>query len=464
MTFEYQKLLERDPAFYTRSQSLQKRGDGKKRYVLFYDFSSLSDVDFRAGFQEHLADYAHYSEERQDILKRYNPEIWLEFYPPLVQHFVKTFIDDYMFLRFMLYLRDEELEVWLIMNTEFSEEEKTEILQCLQKCEICSSHVDLWKEGKGMFTAVKGFLEFTSRDRLIGDIKAVLRNQPRGFGADDEDDKRDDDEEDERYRDRYSCTGYGYEETPSYLVISGNDYADVFPRHTMIPVEEGVIASLNCQRACYLLFGCDGDFGHVYKKDYWDPNPRFYNARIIFLDIDGVLNRNGDDENGNYEYFNEGMVKELSRLVRMTNARIVLSSSWRGVFMNYIHGRPDGYEKMLESFMELLKREHIIIEGMTPEWGMHGGLTRPQEIRTWLSWYPEIESFVILDDDPVWRWGYLRQNVVTTMTRRTEEEIAELEKRRQIPFRTRAGLTRELADKAAEILLRKNDACIMLKD
>lgn len=89
---------------------------------------------------------------------------------------------------------------------------------------------------------------------------------------------------------------------------------------------------------------------------------------------------------------------------------------------------------------------------------MNGGSTRPTEIRAWLDTFPRISSFVILDDDTFWDWGFLNHNVVTTMTELTPEEINN--KKRYSSQTTKDGLTRALADKAAEILLRTNDWCI----
>ncbi len=431
------KYIKPNSRMYTRMRSRRKyKEDKKETFLLFYDFSSLIDIDFRTSFNEHLSDYENYEEKREHVLKCTRPETWSDFYPPVVQHFMKTFADDYMFQRFMLYLNDRELEVYLITGTEFTEEEKEGILKCFEKCDMFSSHFDFVFGDRDMFKRVKGILNFSSREQLIGDIKDILcKNSSDGD---------------------YFFSSI---QEPPYLVISGNDYSEVFPRHSMIPEEEGVIPNMNYMRACYLLYKFDGEYG--YTHGYEHNNPRFCGDRIIFLDIDGVLNRDGDDENGQHEYFNEGMVKELSRLISMTNAKVILTSSWRGAFKNYIFwGSEDENEKLVQ-FMEILKRENIRIYGMTPDGGMRGGITRPLEIRTWLSWYPEIESFVILEDDTFWNWGYLRHNVVTTITQIPEEELFELKKKYPYPNTTRDGLTRELADKAAVILLRKNDACIM---
>ena len=404
------------PGLYTPTISRRKRNNYKEKFILFYDFSSFISIDFRKSLNEHLADYDEYIKKREKILKYDNPENWREFYPPLVQHFINTFFDNYDFLRYMLYLYNnigkDEMEVYLITGTDFSEEEKDLIVKCLQKCCIRTQSIE-YGSHDDISSTIKGLLTFSTKEKLISEINEIRDNAT--VNVDENND--------------YHIPG---RDMP-YLLISGNDYSDVFGRHSMIPEKDGVIVNLNYQRAHYLLFGRNGE---IFSTRSYETNPKFYGDRIIFLDIDGVLNRDGKDENGNHEYFNEGMVKELSYLVKKTNAKIILSSSWKGYFINYIEGYGIN-DKNVTEFMKLLERENIKIYGMTPGGPLRGGISRPLEIRTWLAKYPEIESFVILNDDTFWDWGYLRQNVVTTKTRLSK------------------------ADKAAEILLRSHDACIM---
>ena len=432
------------PGLYTPTISRRKRNNYKEKFILFYDFSSFISIDFRKSLNEHLADYDEYIKKREKILKYDNPENWREFYPPLVQHFINTFFDNYDFLRYMLYLYNnigkDEMEVYLITGTDFSEEEKDLIVKCLQKCCIRTQSIE-YGSHDDISSTIKGLLTFSSRDKLISDINEIRDNAT--VNVDENND--------------YHIPG---RDMP-YLLISGNDYSDVFGRHSMIPEKDGVIVNLNYQRAHYLLFGRNGE---IFSTKGYETNPKFYGDRIIFLDIDGVLNRNGNDESGKHEYYNEGMVKELSYLVKKTGAKIILSSSWRSAFIDHIKGYENIHEEIFTAFLNLLERENIHIYGMTPNGGMQGCATRPLEIRTWLATFPEIESFVILDDDTVWNWGYLRQNVVTTTTLLSEDEKAELKKTESFPKNTRDGLTRELADKAAEILLRNHEACIMDSD
>ena len=97
--------IQKNPNLYTPTYDRRdSRGVSKDKFLLFYDFSSFISTDFRASLTEHLADYDEYVKERERILECQNPECRLEFYPPFVNHFIKTFIDNYEFLRYMLYL------------------------------------------------------------------------------------------------------------------------------------------------------------------------------------------------------------------------------------------------------------------------------------------------------------------------------------------------------------------------
>lgn len=56
------------------------------------------------------------------------------------------------------------------------------------------------------------------------------------------------------------------------------------------------------------------------------------------------------------------------------------------------------------------------VPGATPMF-FNGPYGRPYEIRTWLSQRPEVESFVILDDETFWLWNWLEHNFVCTTVR-----------------------------------------------
>jgi hypothetical protein len=121
--------------------------------------------------------------------------------------------------------------------------------------------------------------------------------------------------------------------------------------------------------------------------------------KIIFLDIDGVLNSNeyynslSNEEKHGYEYdIDIEKVKLLKEIVDATGAEIVLSSTWR--MLREIDGEP-----ALAMFIHLeniLKEYGMEIKDYTPVISNN----RPLEICTWiLSNEKEVESYVSLDDD-----------------------------------------------------------------
>ena len=101
--------------------------------------------------------------------------------------------------------------------------------------------------------------------------------------------------------------------------------------------------------------------------------------RVIFLDIDGVLNNtpSGPD-------FEPELVGRLNRHVELGGAGVVISSSWRLDFE-------------LDQLVALMRAAGFAgqVIGATPDLE---GLGRGPEIAEWLRENPA-ESFVILDDE-----------------------------------------------------------------
>lgn len=127
--------------------------------------------------------------------------------------------------------------------------------------------------------------------------------------------------------------------------------------------------------------------------------------KVIFLDIDGVLNcrccKNFID---GYHFVMDEKILLLKQLVdRTTGAKIVLSSTWRygWVYMDAYTSENDSFQqreirhfialrdKLQEFELELLDRTPVSVED-----------DRGKEIDEWLrKWEGEpVESFVILDD------------------------------------------------------------------
>ncbi len=132
--------------------------------------------------------------------------------------------------------------------------------------------------------------------------------------------------------------------------------------------------------------------------------------KIIFLDIDGVLNviTQGCDEYGST--FHQHFMDNLKRIVDETGAKIVISSSWRksglkimqemwkhrGLAGEVIDTTPSLYLKKGGSIQYWNDK---LSQHPTPK--IYGySIPRGCEIDYWLSSEKhEIESYVILDDD-----------------------------------------------------------------
>ena len=108
--------------------------------------------------------------------------------------------------------------------------------------------------------------------------------------------------------------------------------------------------------------------------------------KVIFLDIDGVLAIRSSLRKGCWQ-LDPGGVGRLNRLVRETQAKIVVSSTWR-------------IGRTLDQLKEVLAEQGVKIEpiiGVTPRTQMNG--CRGDDIQRWLTDNPGVEVFVILDDD-----------------------------------------------------------------
>ena len=110
--------------------------------------------------------------------------------------------------------------------------------------------------------------------------------------------------------------------------------------------------------------------------------------RVLFLDIDGVLNRRGTKERCN-GYL--GVDRELSRRfltwLRGTDVKVVLSSTWRNHPEMWGHLREAGIEWI--GVTPDLVRRHVS--------GVYEATVRGDEIKRWLD-DNQITSYAILDD------------------------------------------------------------------
>lgn len=105
--------------------------------------------------------------------------------------------------------------------------------------------------------------------------------------------------------------------------------------------------------------------------------------KIIFLDVDGVLN---SDNSKSRLPLSKKLLKNLREIVKATNARIVVSSTWR---------RDEFAMKKLRRALEFKKMK---IYSMTTIHYFKHGQVRGDEIDMWLKNHDDIENYVILDD------------------------------------------------------------------
>lgn len=106
---------------------------------------------------------------------------------------------------------------------------------------------------------------------------------------------------------------------------------------------------------------------------------------LIFLDIDGVLNTFQSIE-AQTDTLSPECVRQLNQLVQATQAKVIVSSTWRRVHS-------------LATIESRLKRHgfEAKLHGQTP---YIAGASRAEEIRTWLHLHASEGpfAFVILDD------------------------------------------------------------------
>ena len=150
--------------------------------------------------------------------------------------------------------------------------------------------------------------------------------------------------------------------------------------------------------------------------------------KVIFLDIDGVLCviPNGFDEFG--AFFHKRFEDNLKHIIDQTNAKIVISSTWRLAGLN--------------EMKELWKKRGLAGEviDITPFGGMDN--IRGDEIQVWLD-NNDVKNYVIIDDDTDF-WEDQLNNFVRTSENYNHEDCVDIG----------YGLTRKCAEKAIEILNR----------
>lgn len=116
-------------------------------------------------------------------------------------------------------------------------------------------------------------------------------------------------------------------------------------------------------------------------------------AKIIFLDVDGVLNcKNTKDVCINFVGIEDRLVKKLRDIVDATGAKIVLVSTWR---YYWEPNNKDGQDEMGTYLDKKLSKQGLYIRDKTDPYCL---FARGKGIWEWLK-DKYVESFVILDDE-----------------------------------------------------------------
>ena len=133
--------------------------------------------------------------------------------------------------------------------------------------------------------------------------------------------------------------------------------------------------------------------------------------KIIFLDIDGVLNSRIYDRIRNWNEqtdIDESRLPLLKSIVEQTGAKIVLSSTWR----EHWNKNPEKCDKDGVYINKTFAKFGLEIFDKTPDLGLY--FDRPDEIKAWLNCAEEaVEKFVIIDDYR-YNWAELSDNFVKT--------------------------------------------------
>lgn len=186
--------------------------------------------------------------------------------------------------------------------------------------------------------------------------------------------------------------------------------------------------------------------------------------KVIFLDVDGVLNGWDFSEYVKYNIWNiilskkikdfirkhshytkvdKKRVRRLGKICKKTGAKVVLSSSWRNGLLQSDGTRHYDLDRN-KLFWNLMDKYHIEVIGKTPRF--RTSYKREDEIRAWLLEHNgEVENYVILDDEDGDLQVFVGNHLVKTSHKDYQGWIACSE-------RKWSGLSKEHVKQAIKIL------------
>ena len=141
--------------------------------------------------------------------------------------------------------------------------------------------------------------------------------------------------------------------------------------------------------------------------------------KVIFLDVDGVLNTSKTfmERRKNYEITHKWTVEidvervaRLKYIINMTGAKVVLSSSWRlsGIMQD---GKFITRNENTRQLLDIFKSFGIEIYDITPN--LDYGSKRDEEIMEWLK-DKDVESFVVIDDETSFLMEFCDKELIKT--------------------------------------------------
>lgn len=135
---------------------------------------------------------------------------------------------------------------------------------------------------------------------------------------------------------------------------------------------------------------------------------------VIFLDVDGVLNGSHSSwehlkmrrEGIKTPNIDEDKIKILSEISNELDCKIVLSTSWK-LEKEYFDYEKEAYvfNKNLAYLLDLFDKYNIEFIGYTPNVGRYrktinkDEMWKENDIRLYLYKHPEVEHFVVIDDE-----------------------------------------------------------------
>lgn len=134
-------------------------------------------------------------------------------------------------------------------------------------------------------------------------------------------------------------------------------------------------------------------------------------VKVIFLDIDGVLNTNSDRN------ISDEKLIFLSELVSKTGAEIVLSSSWRNWWN---HPKLNTTNSFITKWKLQFSNNHVVINQiLEPE------MPKTTAIEKYLTEYKP-EKYVVLDDQVVFGTNLIQTNSDFGLTKEDCKKAAQL--------------------------------------